>query len=382
MAIKPAPAPSAIFAIAVCALMPCEPARAMPPFAVAYGAKCTLCHLQVPALNAFGRYVQRTGYGALDPAKLHETWPVWIGFNPSYDSQAQTGAHELQAGNVAVHAIGAFSNDWTYHLQQWIRQNNQPGGLDTAWISYNGLFNHYGHLFIGKLEPPAPSPFSQWFDLGPFASPQITVGQHTYELDSNRWGAKLAYVRGALDAELSWLGSDGDLSGAGAFSADVEKTVQWKLAYANPNRPLEIGVYGSRGSLHLSGGLTDQYHSVAGYAELDPTRGGPGVFAIYQRAFDSNPGGGAGPASSSALSLELYDSLFNDNAILGVRKEFTNDGLGNTLQTGNVDFEYHLTRFVHVYVESYFAQHQKPGYRYMLWWTFPLVNGKPGVPGR
>jgi hypothetical protein len=381
----PAFAPSILTQLglsAVVALMICGNADAMPPFAIAYGAKCTLCHLQVPALNAFGRYVQRTGYAALDPKKLHQTLPVWVGFNPSYDSQGATGAHRLQLGNVAVHGVGALSDDWTYHVQQWIRQNNQPGGLDTAWISYNGLFKHYGHLFLGKLEPPAPSPFSQWFDLGPFGSPQITVGQHTYQLDANRWGARLAYVHNSLDVEASWLGSNGDLSGAGAFSANVDKTFQWKIAYANENRPLEVGLYGSRGSLHLSGGATDQYHSLAGYAELDPTGGAPGVFAVYQKAFDSNPGGGAGATVSSALSVELYQTLFRDNAIVGVRKEILNDGLGNRLQTGNIDFEYHVARFVNVYLEAYFAQHQKPGYRYMLWWTIPLAKDKPGGPVR
>jgi hypothetical protein len=39
------------------------PAMAMPPFAQAYGVQCNVCHTQVPALNTYGRYVQRTGYG-------------------------------------------------------------------------------------------------------------------------------------------------------------------------------------------------------------------------------------------------------------------------------------------------------------------------------
>ena len=145
----PAFAPSILTQLglsAVVALMICGNADAMPPFAIAYGAKCTLCHLQVPALNAFGRYVQRTGYAALDPKKLHQTLPVWVGFNPSYDSQGATGAHRLQLGNVAVHGVGALSDDWTYHVQQWIRQNNQPN-----ITSSQGFTDEIGSTFIGDM---------------------------------------------------------------------------------------------------------------------------------------------------------------------------------------------------------------------------------------
>ena len=49
---------------AVVVLAMSKPAQAMPNFAQAYGIKCSECHIQIPALNAYGRYVQRTGYGA------------------------------------------------------------------------------------------------------------------------------------------------------------------------------------------------------------------------------------------------------------------------------------------------------------------------------
>ena len=347
-------------------------AAAMPPFAQAYGVNCTLCHLQVPALNAYGRYVQRTGYSVLDHPKLKKTVPFWLGFSPSYDSQSPTSPHQLQFGNVALHAVGMLSPNVTYHIQQWIRQDGQPGGLDTAWFAYNGLFGRSGHLFAGKIESPAPSPFSQWFDLASFATPQITVGEHVYQLDSNRWGLRLSYVRSPIDAEAAWLGSNGDLGGVSDFSSDTDKTFQWKLAYATPERPTEFGLFGSRGALHLTEGGTDEYRSLAAYVERDPAGGMPGVFAIYQRAFDSNPGNGEPPAFSTAATLELYQTGFKDRAIFGIRKEFTNDGLGNVLQSENADFEYHIARFLHSYVEVYAAQHQKPGYRYMLWWTVPF----------
>ena len=82
---------------------------------------------------------------------------------------------------------------------------SQAGGLDTAWVAYNNFFNGSGHIFAGKLEVPAPSEFSQWLDvtgLSINSSAEITVGEHAYELDANRWGYKFAYVRGSLDAEV------------------------------------------------------------------------------------------------------------------------------------------------------------------------------------
>lgn len=344
-------------------------ADAMPPFAQAYAAKCTLCHVEVPALNAYGRYVQRSGYSALDPHVLSHSSPIWIGVNPTYDSQNQVP--RLQTGNVAIHAIGFLSRNFTYHIQQWITQNNQPGGVDTAWISYNELFHQTGHLFVGKILPPAPSPYSQWFDLAPFATPQIVVGEHAYQ-NTNRWGSRLALVRGSLDAEIAWLGSAEDLGGASQFSNSTDKTFEWKVAAAKPNSPLEAGIFGERGSFPLPEGSLDQYYSLSAYAERDPEKTYPGIFFVYQIAHDSNPGAGASASGSTAATIELYRNFFNDRAVVGIRKEFTNDGLGAQQQTGNIDFEYHIARFVNAYVETYLAQNAKPGYRYMIWWTTPI----------
>jgi hypothetical protein len=341
----------------------------MPPFAQAYAAKCSTCHTAVPALNAFGRAVQRSAYAALDRNVLKRSLPVWVGVNPSYDSQNTNG---LQTGNIAIHAVGAVASDWTYHVQQWLRQNDGPGGLDTAWVAYNNLLARSGHLFVGKVETPAPSPFSQWFDLANFAVAEMTVGEHQYDLDNNRWGGRFAYVHGSFDGEVAWLAGDGDLFGGHNFSSDNDKTLQWKLAWAQSTRPLEVGAYGSFGTFPLTQGGTDPYHSAALYVQRDPKGDWPGILTIYQITFDANPGEGTLDAAGNGATIELYHPFFAGNALLSARKEFTNDGLGTQQQTGNVDLEYHLARFVHLYLETYTAQHSKPGYRYMIWWTTPL----------
>lgn len=349
-------------------------AYAMPPFAESYGVNCTICHVQVPALNSYGRYVQRSGYAVLDSKTLHRTLPLWLGFNPSYDAQGTSP--KLQTGNVALHAVG-LAGDFSYHIQQWFVQNNQPGGVDTGWFAYNGLFRHNGHLFAGKVEAPAPSPFSQWFDLSSFASAEMTVGEHQYQLDNNRWGSRLSYVHGSLDVEAAWLGSNGDLGGTSDFSNDTDKTFQWKIAHAPDARSsFEVGAYGSRGSFPLQEGGNDQYYSVAAYLERDPQRTFPGIFAIYQDTFDSDPGPNLGAAAGNALTFELYQTVFRGNAVVTARYEHTNDGLGNRIASGNVDFEYHVLRFVHLYVEESFLQGSKPDFKYMVWWTTPLEHVK------
>lgn len=353
----------------------------MPPFAQAYGVKCSVCHTQVPALNAYGRYVQRTGYSSLDPHVLTRAFPVWVGESANYDSGS--GSYKTEFGNLAIHAVGPIGDSITYHFQQWIVQNGGTGDLDTFWMAYNNLFHRDGHLFVGKVEAPAPSPYSQWMDLAPFTTPEITVGEHVYELDANRWGAKFNYIRGGLDAEAGWLYNNGGWSGSSGF-INTDKTFQYKLAYADPEHPFEVGTYGSRGSWPLNEGGFDQYWSVAGYAQRDPYRGVPGVLAVYQMGLDGNPGyrtlanaslSPLGSAGSTATTLELYQPVF-DKGLLSIRKEWTNDGLGTQLQTGNLDFNYQIARYLHAYVEEYFGSHMTPQWRYMLWWTTPVTSVK------
>jgi hypothetical protein len=369
-------------------------AQAMPIFAKAYGVQCSTCHTVVPALNAYGRYVQRTGYASLNRDVLKTVSPIWIGEQVNGDSTGGvsdlTPTHTSSFGNLALHAAGYLAPDWTFHLQQWLLQNDSGGGsLDTAWVTYNNLFHRDGHLFIGKIEAPGPSPFSQWSDISGFAAPAITVGEHPYQLDGNRWGAKLAYVHGALDAEAAWL-----LSGNGFVSSQdfdtvpgTDKTFQWKVASAHPDQPLEVGAFGSLGSYIISSGETDRYSSFAAYLQRDPQPTGiPGVLGIYQVGNDSKPGfdevGSPLPsARSSAFTAEVYESLFNRNAILAFRDEYTNDGLGNREHLQNVDLGFNIPRmpYLHAYLEAGLGansttQSGGPTWRWMLWWTTPVAQ--------
>ena len=214
-----------------------QAAEAMPVFAEAYGYDCQKCHVQVPALNSFGRYVQRTMYAALDRQTLDAIVPVWVGESANSDTQSTSEPHRVMFGNLAVHASGFIANNVTTHVQQWITQGDLPGGVDTAWISYDRIFGPNSHLVVGKMPPPGPSFFSQWMDLAPFGVPQIASGEHSQELANNRWGAKLGWSNAYVTADAGWYGSQADLNGATDFSPANDKAVQWHVAYAPVDRP-------------------------------------------------------------------------------------------------------------------------------------------------
>jgi hypothetical protein len=112
------------------------------------------------------------------------------------------------------------------------------------------------------------------------------------------------------------------------------------------------------------------------YVQHDPLPRFPGFLGIYQTTFDGNPGPGLGAAAGNAMSLELYQTFFHGNALVSARGEHTNDGLGNSVLSGNVDFEYQIVRFVHAYTEASFVQGGKARFRFMLWWTTPLERVK------
>jgi hypothetical protein len=346
-------------------------AEAMPNFAQAYGVPCSVCHTQVPALNAYGRYIQRTGYAVLSDHVLKREFPVWIDESVSYTEQTPAAA-QWQTGNLAVHADGAIgaNSDFTYHVQQWIVQGNQPGGLDTAWVAYNDLLGRNLHVFVGKVETPAPSPYQQWMDLTPFASAEMTVGEHAYQIDNNRWGEKLAYVRGSLDAEIAYTTAGTDLNGFNDYSDDTDKTLQYRLADANPAQPLEFGYYGSRGSFPLAEGGTDQYYANALYVQRDPAGHLPGVLATYQMAYDANPGMGDPPAASNGGSVELYQ-LFGPRLMISAAQQFTNDGMGDKSRFETIDASYHMMRFVNLYAEEVMGQQNKPTFNGLVWLTLP-----------
>ena len=377
---------SVAFAVAVLFITR-APAGAMPNFAQAYGVSCTTCHTAVPTLNAYGRYIQRSQYGYLDAPVLKKAVPLWVGYQTNYDSQAGApDTHKLIFGNVALHVDGLAGENWSYHLQQWLKNDNQGGGLDTAWVSYNNLFKHIGFLEVGKLQVPAPSPFSMWFEIAPFNTPEVTVGEHTYQLDANRWGAKVGYLYGSLSLDAAYVGSDADLNGATDFRPGNGKALQYRAAFMRPKNPLEFGAYGTVGTLPISDGLTDRFSALAGYLQRDPTFGVPGVLLVYQSTRDSYPLAGAtAPSKGRGYTINVYEPILKNMVIVGFRREMTDDGLGTVNHYGNIDLSVQIARYVRLYTEASLSGSNPgngvnrigtPTWRAFVWWTMPLAKSK------
>jgi hypothetical protein len=365
---------------------------AMPEFAQATGLPCSACHTMVPLLNAYGRYVQRTGYAAIERDSLDKTFPLWLDESLQTDSTAGagTGTPRYDFGNLAIHAIGYAIPDVTYHVQQWITQGSQSGGLDTAWIAYNHVFSPNVHLFAGKILNPAPSPYSQTSDLdGPLASSTL-VGEHDWSATyGNRWGSKLAYTGRTMTVEAGYFLSGDDLNGISDFNAG-DKTFQWKVALAQVKSPLEVGVFGSNGTIPVSTG-TDLYHSTAAYAQLDPNNHyRPGALLIYQTEGDSNAGADAngnpyGAVHTNGLSAEIFESILHGNVLISFRRDLNNAGSTGGFTGGNaanLAFNVPLRSFpyLHGYIEanmgansSLAGQSGGPQWKGMLWLTVPLV---------
>jgi hypothetical protein len=375
--------------VALLFVIKATPSSALPSFAKAYGVQCSVCHTVPPQLNAYGRYVQRTGYATLQRDLLKNVPPLSFSEEPMYNAPGSSAPNQIQAGNFAVHAAGYLAPEITYHIHQWITQNNQPGGLDTLQVTYSNLFKQNGHLFVGKMSAlPVPAPFSNQSDIEPYASAGLQIGEHMYQQDMMRWGTSLSYLHSNTFLQASWLGSNGDLAGSSAFSSNTDKTFEWIAAYADPNRPLEFGLYGSVGSFPLTEGGVDHYNTMAVYGARDPgPHFVPGLFALYQWGYDANPGMSTAPspmavtpmalppAHSTTEAFEVWEPVYALRGVVGFRQEMTNDGLGNVVHSGNIDLS--LQPFVrydylHVYLENALMQNSVPAWRAGIWWVGPL----------
>jgi len=362
----------------------------MPEFAQATGLQCSACHTMVPLLNSYGRYVQRTGYAAIERSQLATTFPIWVSESVNYDSTAgpAAGMPLYDGGNLALHAIGYAAPDITYHYQQWLWAGSGPGFVDTLWVADNHLFTPDAHLFVGKILSVAPSPYSQTFDIdGPMASSTV-VGEHNWAATyGNRWGTRLNFVHNGLDLEAGYTLSSDDLNGITDFNPG-ERTFEWKAAFAKGNSPLEVGAFGSQGTIPVSTGI-DQYSSVAGYVQLDPAASGrPGLLMIYQGERDSNPG--TSPAgtpyaltTSRGFSAELFEPVLHGHVVFGLRHDFNDAGITGGTTNGNainMGFTIPGTNWLHGYVEANMGGNSAlvggsggPQWKGMLWLTIPVV---------
>lgn len=361
----------------------------------------------MPFLNSFGRYIQRTGYGALSPAALKHALPVFL-LDPragNYAYQAGSPTHNYaitSPGNTTdAYAVGALGADVTYHIEQWIRFQGRPGFLDTTWLAYNGFAHHTGHLFVGKLvainEDENEAPFVMRDINDASAVLPVVAGVHDYALDETgaRWGAKYAQFFGRFVTEVQYVGnSSGVSSFDGAYNFALgnlsDRSFQWRAAYADPAHPWELGVFGETGTLGWAGSQSgtqlnrDNYTLIAPYVMKDPRPGAPGVRLQYATTRDSNPGlvatpNGlspfAGATNGSYMVGSLNQMYAQDRLMANVTYFHANMPLspvGASPTAGSAGLSYAIAPYVRIFAAGTTLTHQKPYWSYLFWLTPPL----------
>ena len=301
--------------------------------------------------------------------------------------------------------------DVTYKIEHYLTVAGNAGFLDEGWIGYHNILNHYGHLFVGKLaslnldEFGGPVVLYDVNEAGQGSIPDIAVGVHDYASDYGlgRWGTKFNFVRGKTLAQIAYLANPTGFSSFGDaydFSRGSNSSLQWKVAYADPAKPYELGVFGETGALGFTGselppGLErDTYTVVAPYIQKDPRPGSPGFRLEYSTATDSNPGmltptaasdtlRPAGATQSSWMIGSVYQMVLHDHGMLNLTYFHTNPTFMQTGLTGLIQptgpstgggpgFSYAINPYTRVYTSAYVAQNQRPTFAIHIWFTPPL----------
>ena len=210
--------------------------------------------------------------------------------------------------------------------------------------------------------------------------PSITVGEHPYLLASNQWGRSSPTHRPKGVAEVGYFFNTGDLGGATTFNpynadgSSNEKALQYHVAYAPANRPYAVGVYGDTGTFPLVEGGIDHFGATGGYAQ--PIR--PNISRARSCSINSATTGipaGEFRRTATATRLRCTSSPFRRwETLIGVRREMTNDGLGNLSNGTLVDVNMRITKYLHATGEAGMASGSIPAWRFQVFYTTPVFG--------
>lgn len=373
-----------------------EPARidAMPPFAQAVGQNCTLCHTMMPGLNAYGRYILRTFYNGIGGATFHGTSPVWLNENVTGRSTRKLDSTQpnktMTFANLSADVSG-LGEHWSYRVEQKFWTNDQSGGgLGNAWAGYS---LGESHLRLGKFARPVASVFTNnWYRTG-FSAPSVAVGNHAYSLSGSGFATEYSYTHSGIQALAGYYVQGNNLPNSSTFltTPGTQRSFSWQVAWATPNRPLEVGTYGSVGTFTQTSsvGAIDFFNGNGFYVQRDAqpkgTFGIPGAAAIYQVMSDSNPGLlgklQRPPGNAWVQALQIEEPLFAGRAMIGTRREIINSvGTVTKGQVFDAGLQVPGLPYLFVYGEAAMgnaytsATFGRPTWRWAMRWAGPITG--------
>ena len=404
-----------ILSIAMCAslfiwgLNEPKPLQAMPNFSRALGVPCSTCHTMVPALNAYGRYVQRTAYAVINSKEFRDTLPAYIeqeiqSYSTGGKDTVQPG-RKITVGNLIASIDGAASPVFTYRVENNIYGSDQPTnqskGPETMWLAYNGLFGGYGHLLAGDDYPgPVPAFMDNPSDFeAPFLLRHYAEGAHSYNLMNTRLTFRFDYEKGPIDVEVAWRGgSNNPISGLPSDFGGIgtDRALQWMVADAPPSKPWQFGAFGIDGNYLLKGTAgtiggppnVDYYNMYGPFFQIDPGafgRGSPGIEGFYAMSHDSNPGIAGFPAqgpNGTDESIELLQPILKNSLTFTAREELMTNGLGARAAAFDTGFSYQIPSLPYVFVRfevpigaSSTAPNGRPTWQWVIDTIIPIDSG-------
>jgi hypothetical protein len=153
------------------ALVPAARASAIPAFARAYGASCSLCHDPIPRLSAFGEMFVGNGYrffpGQLPPDRMASGDPLLhlpgtLRLALRLDAYASAYAASRGAAgmvtdfqtpyNIKVLSGGPLTEHLSYYIYFMLSERGATGGIEDAYVTWNELAGAPVSVSVGQFQ--------------------------------------------------------------------------------------------------------------------------------------------------------------------------------------------------------------------------------------
>lgn len=266
-----APLVAVALALIAIALLP-QRADAIPPFARKYGVSCSLCHMPVPRLTAFGEAFAGNGFefavGELardtiatgDPRlRLQNSFPLGVRLD-AYQAMltkraaGETSLDQQTPWTVKLLSGGQIADKISYYFYFMASDKGEVAGLEDAYIQFTDIGGSGVSVIAGQFQVSDPL-FKrelrlEYEDYQPY---RVRVGDARADLTYDRGLMALWSPREGLDLSMQLLNGQGldAASGVNSYDRDSDKSVV--LRASQDLGPLRLGVFGYSGGETAAG---------------------------------------------------------------------------------------------------------------------------------